>query len=142
MSFEQIENITRADIAFRISGRDLSGLFLSGAEALLSVLIENPKSLSFMIERKAAFENSIDLLLYDFLQEIIFYKDSELLLLLPKSIDFSGSDTKTQLNCIFHGERINLRKHKPSIDIKAVTLHNLTVSKSDNGWRGEFVLDV
>jgi SHS2 domain-containing protein len=142
MSFEQIENITRADIAFRISGRNLNELFFSGAEALLSVLIENPQSLSFGIERYIEFANSIDLLLYDFLQEIIFYKDSESLLLLPKSMVFTDAKKQTQLKCILHGESFDYKKHKPNIDIKAITLHNLKVIKSDKGWTGEFLLDV
>ncbi len=142
MSFEQIDNITRADVAFRISGRDLEELFLSGAEALLSVLIENPHSLLFKVEKQAVFGNSVDLLLYDFLQEIIFYKDSESLILLPKSMNFSCPGTQIHLNCVLHGEYLDHTKHKSNHDVKAVTMHNLKVEKSGKGWTGEFVLDV
>jgi SHS2 domain-containing protein len=142
MPYEQIENITRADVAFRISGIDLYELFCSGAEALLSVLIENPHSLLFKEERHIRFENNIDLLLYDFLQEIIFYKDSESLLLLPKTISFANTNNITRLDCILHGEYIDTKKHKSNTDVKAVTLHNLKIENPGNQWIGEFVLDV
>jgi hypothetical protein len=52
MPYEILDGITRADITFKISGKDLSELFFSGTEALLSVIIENPESVSLKTEKK------------------------------------------------------------------------------------------
>jgi SHS2 domain-containing protein len=143
MPFEIIDELTRADIAFRITGSDLDELFFSGAYALLSVMLENPDSKSPTIERKLELKNTaIDMLLYDFLNELIFIKDAESLILFPKIISITNSENVYQLNSIFNGEYIDSSKHKLNVDVKAVTMHNLSANKIQNGWEAVFVLDV
>lgn len=143
MGFELIEDITMADVAFRITGEDLTVLFSSGARALISVLIENPESITRIEKRKAVFENTeIDLLLFDFLQEIIFFKDSESLILLPESMVFSIERNRHVLECTYSGERMDPCKHALNLDVKAVTMHHLSATKTGEGWYATFVLDV
>ncbi|MBN2039645.1 MAG: archease [Spirochaetes bacterium] len=143
MNFEILEGITQADAAFRIYGRDLKELFRSGAGALFSVMISNADCVKRAIEKKVELENeSIDLLLHDFLQEIIFFKDSESLILFPEAIDIAESGNTYKLKCSFQGEGIDVKKHQLKIDVKAVTFHNLKVEKIRNEWTGTFVLDV
>ena len=143
MGFELIEDITMADVAFRITGENLHDLFSSGAQALLSLLIESPENIMPVEERKAVFDNTeIDLLLFDFLQEIIFFKDSESLILLPASMAFSIERNRHVVECTFSGERIDPGKHVLNLDVKAVTMHNLSATKTGSGWSATFVLDV
>ncbi len=143
MPYEIVDDITRADIAFRISGTDLNELFFSGAEALISAILENPESVSHNIEKKFIFKNrSLDMLLYDFLSDLIFIKDAESLLLLPEEINISNLDNTYHFNSLLYGEIINYQKHNLKVDVKAVTMHNLRIEKTQTGWEAVFVLDL
>jgi SHS2 domain-containing protein len=143
MPYEILDEITRADIAFRISGNDLDELFFSGAQALLSIMVDNPESISPKIERNLELNNSaIDMLLYNFLNELIFIKDAESLILLPKTISIINSENVYLLKSIFNGEYIDNSKHELNVDVKAVTMHNLSANKIQNGWEAVFVLDL
>jgi SHS2 domain-containing protein len=143
MPYETIDDITRADVAFRITGKDLNELFFSGAEALMSVMLEYPESISRNAEKKIILKNvSLDMLLYDFLSELIFIKDAESLLLLPENIKIENMHNNYILNSEFYGEKIDRHKHKLIVDVKAVTMHNLRFEKLQTGWESVFVLDL
>jgi SHS2 domain-containing protein len=143
MPYETIDDITRADIAFRISGRDLNELFFSGAQALVSVMVDNPESIVHETERKINIKNSsLDMLLYDFLDEIVFIKDAESILLYPQNIKITNLNNIYYFDCELSGETIDGKKHKLKVDIKAVTMHNLNVIKTETGWEAVFVLDL
>lgn len=143
MAFELVENITRADIAVHLSGDDLNELFVSGAHALLSVMVGNPDSVVHKTEREVGLENpEIDLLLFDFLHEIIFFKDSESLLLLPDKLFINRRGETFFLESVLSGEPIDNRRHELLTDVKAVTMHNLKVARSDERWTGLVVIDV
>ncbi|MFL9455429.1 archease [Tolypothrix bouteillei VB521301_2] len=90
MPYEFLEDIATADIAFRAWGKDLQEVFkgLVGdvnnrhmIEDLDS--IERKETRTFHLE-----DDALDLLLFNFLQEFVYYKDSELLLLRAQQIDF------------------------------------------------------
>lgn len=84
----------------------------------------------------------IDILLYDFLNELIFIKDAESLILLPKTINITKLNNVYLLDSIFNGENIDNTKHKLNVDVKAVTMHNLSANKTENGWEAVFILDL
>ncbi|MFH0976815.1 MAG: archease [Spirochaetota bacterium] len=143
MSYEILDDLTCADIAIKVTAKDITGLFFSGAEALLSVLIDNPGSIAFKTEKQIALKNAeIDLLLYGFLNEIIFFKDAESLLLLPKTVNIIYTGNEYAVDCLFHGEHIDRLRHNFNVDVKAVTMHNLKVENIDDGWIAVFILDV
>ncbi len=79
MKFEMLEDITRADVAFKSFGETIEEAFENGALALMSIMLENPESISPQKEKKKLklIQNSIDFLFYTFLQEFLFYKDAE-----------------------------------------------------------------
>ena len=71
MTFEFIENITRADVAIWAHGETLEELFSSAANGLMSTMIENYNSLTKKVIKEVSLENTeIDLLLFNFLDEI------------------------------------------------------------------------
>ena len=82
MPFQYLEDIGTADIAFEATGRDLSELFMSSADATMNVMIENLDSIESHETRRIELKNdAIDMLLFDLLQELIYFKDAERLLL-------------------------------------------------------------
>jgi SHS2 domain-containing protein len=143
MTFEIVEDLSRADIAFRVHGKDPVELFTAGAQALVSVMIKNSETILKKSEVnftcKAA---DLDLLYYDFLSEFIYYKDSEKLLLLPERLEITRSGDGYHLSCTARGEVIDRSRHIFTIDIKAATMHNLSVTRDDPGYTATIVVDV
>ncbi len=143
MSYEIIDNITMADIAFRITGADLNELFTSAAHAVMSVMTENWESISPDVKKTVKLEgDSLDLLFFNFLQEIIFFKDSESLFLLPGKIIIEEGKNKYRCTAELQGEAIDSTKHDLGVDIKAITMHNFELKKEKDRWTATVVLDV
>jgi len=80
--YKYLEDVGTADIAFEATGRDLPELFTAAAEATMNVMIENLGAIEPRAKRRVELKNDvIDMLLFDFLQELIYFKDAERLLL-------------------------------------------------------------
>ena len=82
MPYEYLEEIGTADIAFEATGRDLAELFRDAADATMNVMIDNIEAIQPRETRQIELSNDkLDMLLFDLLQELIFLKDAERLLL-------------------------------------------------------------
>src|SRR5437763_13636353 len=82
MPYTYLEEIGTADIAFEATGRDLPELFRDAADATINVMIENIEAIQPLEIRRVELSNEkLDMLLFDLLQELIFLKDAECLLL-------------------------------------------------------------
>jgi len=143
MEFELLEDITRADLAFRVRGSSLDELFFAAAQALSGIMLEQPglvrRGRRVSISMR---ERDLDMLLYDFLQEFVFYKDAESLLLVPDSVQVSNNTEGYSINAVASGEQIDRGRHRFTVDIKSVTMHNLAVVRNDGYWSATVVLDV
>jgi SHS2 domain-containing protein len=143
MGFEPLEDIVMADVAFRASGKDLSELFISAANAVIAAMLEDPGTLAHVTQREFTLSNTeTDLLLYDFLSEFLYYKDAESLLLLPETVKIVESGGELRLHCLASGETILKEKHALLVDVKAVTMHRFRVERDEKGWSAVVVLDV
>lgn len=143
MNYELIENITSADIALRVKAPSLSHLFRYGAEALMSEMIEDTDSINKSVSKNGRLEGSdLSLIYFEFLNEFIFFKDSESLLLLPENVEISSADNLYACTYTLNGEKINKNLHKFRVDIKAVTLHALRIYEDNGTFIAESVFDV
>ncbi len=143
MEYEILEGISRADIAFRVRGQSVEELFSKGARSLLGIMLQDIDTVRPSIDIFFTCESrEIDLLYFDFLSELIYYKDSEKLILLPERISVTSSSEGYRIACEMRGDRIDRNRHVFTIDIKAVTLHNLIVKQQDEGWSATVVIDV
>jgi SHS2 domain-containing protein len=82
------------------------------------------------------------MLLFDFLQELIFFKDAERLLLRVRDLQIEKNEKKYFLKAEATGERLDEARHHQRADVKAVTLHDFSVEKEDEGWRARVLLDI
>lgn len=144
MPYRYLENIATADVAFEAWGATLEELFSAAADATLNVMVEEPATISCEVTIPIDLENNaLDLLLYDFLTEIIFLKDSRQLLLRPRAISLSEEDGTWELSLDLCGARIDPALHRLNVDVKAVTLHHFNlVQLGDNSWQATVVLDI
>ena len=132
-----------ADVAFEAWGRDLAELFSSAADAVMNVMvsglgtIENRKSFVFVVRN-----DDIEMLLFNFLQELIFYKDARKLILRIPSVSIEQKNSHFTLNASAFGEKLDPARHRPIVDVKAVTLYRFSLRKTDDGWKATVVLDI
>ncbi len=143
MPYRFLEDIAVADVAFEATGRNREELFRAAADALLNVMVAEPATVGNVEQVDFRLENeALDLLLFNFLNELIFFKDARLLLLRVLSAPVSRAGKRFVVNARACGERLDPARHPLVIDVKAVTLHRFTVERTGTGWRAEVVLDV
>jgi len=135
MPYRFREDIAPADVAIEAWGKTLEELFSSCAEALLGTMVEDPGEINLE-------DDELDLLLFSFLQELIYYKDAQRLLLHAGQLRIVRKEDEFGLVALACGEEIDRGRHRLVVDVKAVTLFNLRVERDDKGWKATVVLDI
>ena len=143
MPYEYLEDFGTADIAFEATGRDLPQLFCDAADATMNVMIDNLDAIESRETRQIELcSEQIDMLLFDLLQELIFVKDAERLLLRIRNLQIDEKDEKYFLKTTAEGEPLDAQRHQQRADVKAVTLHGFSVKKTEDGWKARVLLDI
>ncbi len=143
MPYKFLEEIGTADIAFEAVGRDLPELFRDAADATMNVMIDNLDAIEPRETRNIELSNEkIDMLLFDFLQELIYFKDAERLLLRTREVRIDERDQKWFLKAEATGEPLDAARHHQRADVKAVTLHDFSVEKEEGCWKARVLLDI
>jgi len=143
MPYRYLEEIGTADIAFEATGRDLPELFSDAADATTNVMIDNIEAIQARETRQIKVSNDkLDMLLFDFLQELIFLKDAERLLLRIREVQIDHRDKMYLVKATAEGETLDPERHHQRADVKAVTLHNFVVEQTDGGWKARVLLDI
>ena len=143
MPYRYLEEIGTADIAFEATGRDLPELFSAAADATANVMIDNLEAIQPRETRQIELSNDkLDMLLFDLLQELIFLKDAERLLLRIREVHINEKDERYFFKARAEGETIDAERHHQRVDVKAVTLHDFSVERTDGGWKARVLLDI
>ena len=146
MPYRYVDELTVADVGFEAWGASLEELFCSAWRATLKVMVENPTALTATETRDINLkEASPDLLLHNFLQELIYYKDAEALLLRIGECRIwweGGRSRSARLEARASGQTVDPNVHRLGTDVKAVTFYNFGLHRFDRGWRATVVLDV
>ena len=143
MPYKFLEEIGTADIAFEATGRDLPELFMAAADATMNVMIDNLDAIEPRETRHIELVNDkLDMLLFDFLQEFVYFKDAERLLLRVQEALIHENGGKFSLKAKTAGEPLDSARHHQRADVKAVTLHDFSVEKQDDGWKATVLLDI
>ena len=143
MSYRFIEDIAIADVAFEAWGDDLGGVLGAAAEATLNVMVSDLDSVASRERRTVNLEaEEPDMLLFDFLQEVIFFKDANRLLLRPENIVVEEREAGFKISADLVGEELDMERHDLIVDVKAVTLHRFVVERVDGRWQAFVVLDI
>jgi len=136
-----LEGITIADLAFEATGKDLNDLFTNAAMAMLTSQAD-VKTVTAKITKKVVLENEdVSQLLFDFLSEIIYFKDAEQFVFKTVKVAVT-KNAVYKLVADLKGEKIDQKKHKLGNDLKAVTYHEFKVEQTPKGWRCQVVVDI
>lgn len=142
MPYRYLPDIATADTAFEATGITREEMFAAAADALTNVMVEDLATISPREEVEICVEHGdLDLLLFAFLQELIYYKDARRLLLRASSLAIDDG-LVLKLRAVARGEEINPDRHSMVVDVKAVTLHRFAVEHRDGTWQATVVLDI
>ena len=142
MKYKVLEDVAIADIAFEIYGKDLSELFENASYAIFEESANLDKVKEQIKKTIKINAKKIEDLLYDFLSEILFLKDTYSLLFKKSKVNIDKNNNKYSLSAELFGEKIDREKHELRNDIKAITLHMFKVEKTKDGYQAIVVVDV
>ena len=143
MPYEFVDELTVADIAFRAWGGNLEETFVAAADAVMSAMVEDLEAIQPQDTRLLNVEHgALDLLLFNFLQEFVYYKDAEQLLLRIQQLCIAADHPPYTLQATAVGEPIDSDRHRMRVDVKAVTLHHFALTQTECGWEATVVLDI
>ncbi|HSB46591.1 MAG TPA: archease [Candidatus Bilamarchaeum sp.] len=143
MPFKFIDGVAIADVAFEARGKTIEAMFISAGEALMNTQVKDLRSIGAKVEKRFSLENKDEeRLLHDFLQELIFLKDAELLLFREYEVEIAKKEGGFRLSASLRGEQIDQKKHELLVDVKAVSWHMFKIEKTKTGWKCFVILDV
>jgi len=136
-----LEDIALADIAYEAYGKDLNEVFENSALAIFELsadvkTIDPKKKLEIRLKHE-----KLDNLLYDFLSEILFLKDSKYMVFRNVKVQIKEGK-KNQLKATLEGDTINSEKQLLENDIKAITMHMFELKKAGNGYKARIIVDI
>ena len=139
MTYKYFEHTS--DVIFEAYGKSLEELFVSAGLATEELMVEL-KTLSPNLKEEINVKGKdVEELLYNFLEELIFLKDTKLLLFKEFQIKIKEGK-EYSLKAIAKGEVINRTKHELGRDVKAVTLHQFEVKKEKDKWKARVLIDI
>lgn len=143
MSYQYLDDVATADVAFKAQGSTHEEMFISAAQAVMNVMVEDLSAIQSKEDRVISLKDkTLEMLLFQFLQEFIYYKDAEQLLLLTRDVHIELTAGVFLLTARASGEKINPKRHRLNVDVKAVTMHRFAVKQTPQGWEAAVVLDI
>jgi len=128
-----------ADIGVRGLGATMEEAFAGAALGLTAVVTEPTKVRDTQTVRVECAGADRDLLLYDFLNAMVYEMATRHMLFGRCDVRMDGDHLVADL----HGERVDPTRHSPAVEVKGATLTELAVRREPTGrWLAQCVLDV
>lgn len=124
MRYERLEHT--ADVMVRCTGATLEECFCNAAYALSDQMVD-----ASTVDEKLSFDIDVsgdddEDRLFSYLSEVLFIIDSESVALGRFTVRFAGDRVIGKA----YGEPLDLKKHRPKTEIKAVTYHMMRIDPS------------
>jgi len=129
----------RADMGVRGYGATLAEAFAAAAEGLTAVVVEPSEVRPLEKMKFACSAPDPEFLLYDFMNSIVYEMAVGGRLFSRFRVHIDGDDLQAEA----WGERVDVGRHQPAVEIKGATFTQLAVGRSDDGrWFAQCVLDI
>ncbi len=141
--YEYLEDEATADAAFLAYGKNLENVFENSALAIIELMIDTKNVRVQEVRNVKKEAEDLKSLLYDFLEEIIYFHDAEELVF--KKVEVKKvyeEDDKFFIEAVFKGEVFNPDKHEAGSNIKAVTYFGMKIEKKNDNWTAKITLDL
>ncbi len=136
-----LEDVAIADSAFEAEADSLEDLFQTCALATFEVMADTSTIKSQSKEEVELAAENLEELLFDWLAELIYLKDSQSILFGKFEVQIKEEEGYRLFASVW-GEPADQKKHKVRVDVKAVTYHLLEVKQVEGKWIAKVVLDI
>ncbi|MHA1667691.1 MAG: archease [Candidatus Heimdallarchaeaceae archaeon] len=136
-----LEDEVKSDFAFEVIADSLEELFKGAALATMKAMVDPEKvklEKEWRIEIQAADEK---MLLYDFLDELVYLKDRDTALFGDFDITIKR-DEEMALTCVVKGSTIDWKEDILFTDVKAITMYEFKVEQRREKWYCHVILDL
>jgi SHS2 domain-containing protein len=141
-AFEFVEGAT-SDLAFVARGESCEAALAAAAEALLAATVEDPAGVEPReLRRIELAAPDLDLLLLRLLNELVYLRDAERLLLRARHLRVTRERDGVRLEGELAGEPWRAGHHVSAGEVKAATAHGLSLRPTASGWEARATLDV
>ncbi|MFH1630851.1 MAG: archease, partial [Candidatus Aenigmatarchaeota archaeon] len=137
-------DIATADMAFEAFGKSLNELFENAALAMFEVMTETSEIQQKTKKTIKVKSEDLKALLFDFLSELLFLKDSEYLVFSKFSVKIEKlpQDRGYSLEAEVAGDTWDRNKHEIRTEVKAMTYSEMEIEEvSKDKFRAQVVLD-
>lgn len=141
MKYRILEDEATADLAIEAYGNNLREAFENSARAICESISDTSKIDEQEIKLVNKKAKTIEMLLYEFLEEILYFHDADNLVF--KKVIVKELDEKIpSISAIFYGENFDKKKHSAKSHIKAITYHKMVILKEKGKATIRFIVDV
>jgi SHS2 domain-containing protein len=132
-----------SDALVQSYGRTLEEGFSNAASAMTAVMVDlrrvSPTRLTREVVVNGFDEQS---LLYNWLEEVLVKKDIDQEIFRSSKVKIKRTPKGFSLRGTLHGESVDARRHIFKRDVKAVTYHEMRITKKDGTFILRFLLDL
>ncbi|MBN2282987.1 MAG: archease [Deltaproteobacteria bacterium] len=128
-----------ADLGVEIYGRSREELFSNAAGAICDIVTEG-WDVGTAHERIIEAEGTDgEDLLVNFLREVLYLLNGKGFISRECRVAFTGDE---RLSAALRGEPLDMKKHRLTREIKAVTYHQVSLKQTGDGWSARVIFDV
>lgn len=128
-----------ADVGVRGRGPTPQAAFGEAARALTAVVTDLSRVRESRTVTLACSAPDLELLLYDFLNALVWEMATKGLLFARADVEITGG----RLQARAHGEPVDAARHRPAVEVKGATFTQLAVrGQEGGGWVAQCVVDV
>ena len=141
MVYETFSHLSDAGV--RGIGRSWSEAFVEGAKAMFSLQVTNLDNVQPVnaVNVKASAKDMAALFV-EWLNELIFLRDTESLFFSDFEVKISGQEGDYQLTGKAKGEKLDLKRHQTNVDVKAATYSGLRCEQKAGEYLCQCVVDI
>ena len=141
-SFQFLEDVALADLAFDAEGDSVQEVFEAASNAVMAAMAD-PKTVGATWERRVEHvEADLAELLFDWLSDFVYWKDAAGVVFCRAAISLTREGDQWTLAGTLIGEPVNQATQVLRNDVKGVTKHLYRLHYDNGRWSVRVVLDV
>ncbi len=138
MKFKYLEDIATADVAMQAFGKTIEEAFKNSALGMYNIITDLKKVKPVIKKTIEIKSSSLKSLLYDWLEYLLIYFDTEGLIFSSYNITVKKDKGHFLINGEILGEIFDKRKHSIKGEVKAVTYHQMKITKE----KGKYIIQI
>lgn len=128
-----------ADAAFKLWGSTPADIFVQGAQALYSLMVDRRGLQNRQVMAVHLSAPDQEILFVDWLNHLLYLYDTKLFL--AKHIEILELSPQ-HLSASLAGEELDSGRHVLKTAVKAATYHHLTIHRNNGGWEARIIFDL